>query len=53
MVRESVVSGTAPERRVFEVARIGGLVVTSILLDRDPPFDRRDERYSAGIACSG
>jgi hypothetical protein len=51
VVRKSAAAGTARERHVFEVARIGGLVVTSIRFDPDPLFDRRDERYEAGIIC--
>jgi hypothetical protein len=52
MVRGSETSGTAHERLVFEVGRIGRLVVTAIRFDPDPLFDRRDERYNAGIICS-
>jgi hypothetical protein len=43
---------TAREQRVFEVARIGRLVVTSIAFGPDPVFDRHDPQYSEGIICS-
>jgi len=51
VVREPPAGGTARERHVFEVARMGRLVVTSIRFDPDPLFDRRDARYEAGIIC--
>lgn len=52
VVRESASAGSARERHVFEVARIGTLVVTSIPFDPDPLFDRRDAQYAAGIICA-